>query len=73
MIFDLIIVGGGSSGVFAYLTYKEKHPNKNVLIIEFCPTTVSKSVGLYFLYKAWYIIKPPHKYYTIQINIFFDF
>ena len=34
MIFDLIIVGGGSSGVFTYLTYKEKHPNKNVLIIE---------------------------------------
>ena len=34
MIYDLIIVGGGSSGVVAGITYKKHNPNKSLLIIE---------------------------------------
>ena len=42
MIYDLIIIGGGSSGVFAALRYKELHPNKKFLIIESNKTLLRK-------------------------------
>ena len=31
---DLLIIGGGVAGTLAYLTYKKKHPDKHVLIVE---------------------------------------
>ena len=34
MIYDLLIIGGGISGVFSYLTYKKRKPNSKCLIIE---------------------------------------
>ncbi len=34
MIYDFIIIGGGISGVFSYLTYKKRKPNSKCLIIE---------------------------------------
>ncbi len=34
MIYDLLIIGGGSSGISCYLKYRKKNPNKNVLIVE---------------------------------------
>ncbi len=42
MIYDLIIVGGGSSGVVAGITYKKCNPKKNILIIESNNTLLKK-------------------------------
>jgi predicted flavoprotein YhiN len=41
-MYDLIIIGGGASGVFASIIFKENHPNSRVIILEKSLNLLSK-------------------------------
>jgi len=40
--FDFLVIGGGAAGVFSAITYKKKHPDQSVILVEKSAVLLSK-------------------------------